>query len=200
MTRKRTLSLAKLSIATILVFMFIHCTGPKESKKSPAPTKPAEPVEKPEEVKIYDLSEVDITSIPDITSQNISVEGVKLGERTRDVDKILGAPIKTESLRDAYRAAYRNHGLYVEFNRYTGKVTAIFVNNLYKKAKGELGDLLASGKFELMKKAFGDNPVESHPEPKVTMYEYPSKGIIFIHQDQLGEGGHTLKLVEPKGN
>ncbi len=68
------------------------------------------------------LSKEDITKIPDITSRNISVEGVKLGDRTRDVDKILGDPMKTETLPRVYRSAYRNHGLYLEFDRYTGKV------------------------------------------------------------------------------
>ena len=49
----------------------------------------------------------------------------------------------------------------------------IYVNNLYKDTKGDLAELLAKGKLEFMKKAFGDNPVESHPEPKTTMYDYP---------------------------
>ncbi len=31
--------------------------------------------------------------------------------------------------------------------------------------------LMAKGKLELMKRAFGDNPVETHPEPKTTMYD-----------------------------
>jgi hypothetical protein len=73
------------------------------------------------------------------------------------------------------------------------------VNSLYKNAKGDLAELLAKGKLELLKKIFGDNPVETHPEPKITMFEYPAKGIQFIHQDQLEVGSHTLKLVEPKG-
>jgi hypothetical protein len=182
-----------------VIFCFA-CSAPKESKETTLPpANLAESQQKPAEIKIYDLSKEDITKIPDITSLNISVEGVKLGDRTRDVDKILGNPIKTETLRDVYRSSYRNHGLYLEFDRYTGKVKAIFVNNLYKDAKGDLAALLAKGKLELMKKAFGDNPVESHPEPKTTMYDYQSKGIQFIHQDQLEVGSHTLKLVEPKG-
>ena len=184
-----------------LVIISFRCSAPKESNE-PAlpPARSAESEQKPVEIKIYDLSKEDITKIPDITSRNISVEGVKLGDRTRDVDKILGNPIKTETIpRQVYRSAYRDHGLYLEFDIYTGKVKTIFVNNLYKKAKGDLAVLLANGKLELLKKAFGDNPVESHPEPKTTMFEYPSKGILFIHQDQLEVGSHTLKLVEPKG-
>jgi len=186
-----------------LVFLFVlsfGCSGLKESKEPTAPPpKPVEAQQEPVETKVYDLSKEDITKIHDITSRNISVEGVKLGDRTRDVDKILGAPIKTETLPTVYRSAYRNHGLYLEFDRFTGKVKAIFVNNLYKKASGDLAELLAKGKMEQLKKAFGDNPVESHPEPKTTLFEFPSKGVQFIHHDDLEEGNHTLKLVEPKG-
>lgn len=183
-----------------LVIFSFACSAPRESKEpTNPPAKPAESEQKPAEVKIYELSKEDITKIPNITSRNISVEGVKLGDRTRDVDKILGNPMKTETLRDVYRSSYKNHGLYLEFDRYTGKVKTIFVNTLYKNAKGDLAALLDKGKLELMKKAFGDNPIESHPEPKTTMYDYPSKGIQFIHQDQLEVGSHTLKLVEPKG-
>jgi hypothetical protein len=177
------------------------CSAPKESKEptGPAP-KPVETQPEPVETKVYDLSKEDITKIPDITSRNISVEGVKLGDRTRDVDKALGVPLKTETLPTVYRSAYRDHGLYLEFDRFTGKVKAIFVNNLYKKANGGLANLLDKGKLEQMKAAFGENPIESHPEPKTTLFDYPAKGIQLIHQDQLEVGSHTLKLVEPKSN
>jgi hypothetical protein len=183
-----------------LVIFSFSCSAPKESKEPTLPpAKPAETEQKPVEIKVHDLSKEDITKIPDITSRDISVEGVKLGDRTRDVDKILGNPMKTETLRDVYRSSYKNNSLYLEFDRNTGKVKTIFVNSLYKDAKGDLAELLAKGKLELMKKAFGDNPVESHPEPKTTLFDYPAKGIQFIHQDQLEVGSHTLKLVEPKG-
>lgn len=196
MSRKLILRLTGI----FLVVFPLACSSPKESNEpSLQPAKQLESDQKPVEVKVYDLTKEDITKIPDITSRNISVEGVKLGDRTRDVDKILGNPIKTDTLPQVYRSAYRNHGLYLEFDRYTGKVKAIYLNNLYKNIKGELAVLMAGGKLELMKRIFGDNPIESHPEPKITMYEYPSKGIQFIHQDQLEVGSHTLKLVEPKG-
>jgi hypothetical protein len=190
----------RLTGCFLMIFSFA-CSAPKESKEPTLPpVNTAVPEQKPAEIRIYDISKEDIIKIPGITSRNISVEGVKLGDRTRDVDKILGNPIKTETLPLVYRSAYRDHGLYLEFDRYTGKVKAIYVNNLYKNIKGELAVLMAGGKLELMKRAFGDNPIETHPEPKITMYEYPSKGIQFIHQDQLEVGSHTLKLVEPKGN
>src|SRR5437667_521664 len=68
------------------------------SSAQPQPVKAAELSAPVLEAKVYEVSKEDITKIPGITSRNISVEGVKLGDRTRDVDKLLGKPIKTEKL------------------------------------------------------------------------------------------------------
>jgi hypothetical protein len=148
---------------------------------------------------VYDLSKEDITKIPGITSRNISVEGVKLGDRTRDVDKLLGKPEKTESLQRHYRTAYRNHGIYVEIEKLTGKVTSLYVNtNYYKQAKGGLSDLLAHGKLDLLKQSFGENPIETQPERTTTLWSYPEKGIQFVHIKQEDTASFTLKLVPPQ--
>jgi hypothetical protein len=195
---------AIISTATLLLLgLLLSCSqSPKETSSTPsssAPNKAAAASAVTQEVTVYDISKEDITKIPGITSRNISVQGVKLGDRTRDVDKLLGNPIKTEKLPKIYRSAYLNHGIYLDFDRYTGKVTTIYINtNYYKKAKGNLSDLLAHGKLEVLQKAFGDDPVESKPEPNSTMWEYPKKGIQFIHLKQEGLASYTLKLVEPK--
>ena len=148
---------------------------------------------------VYDISNDDITAIPDITSRNISVLGVKLGDRTRDVDRLLGKPIKMESLPKLYRSAYQDHGIYVDIDRYAAKVVALYVNtNYYKKAKGNLSELLAHGSLDLLKKSFGENPVQSQPDSQTTMWAYPEKGIQFIHIEAEQTASYTLKLVEPK--
>jgi len=195
---------ATISTAALLFFgLFSSCSqSPKETSSttpSSASHKTAAASAATQEVTVYDISKEDITKIPGITSRNISVQGVKLGDRTRDVDKLLGNPIKTEKLPKIYRSAYLNHGIYLDFDRYTGKVTTIYINTYYyKKAKGNLSDLLAHGKLDVLQKAFGDNPVESKPEPNSTMWEYPKKGIQFIHLKQEGLASYTLKLVEPR--
>jgi hypothetical protein len=186
----------------VIVFLFAFCLGCSETPNTPSPAAqsasakteaPAAPV------IFYDLSKEDITKIPGITSRNISVEGVKLGDRTRDVDKLLGKPEKTESLPRYYRAAYRNHGIYVEIEKLTGKVTSLYVNtNYYKQAKGALSDLLAHGKLDLLKKSFGENPVETQPERTTTLWSYPDKGIQFVHIKQEETASFTLKLVPPR--
>lgn len=186
------------SLATILLLVFsLSCS---EAPKTPtAPAAPAAAQEPAAATTIYDLSKEDITKIPDITSRNISVEGVKLGDRTRDVDKLLGKPLKVDSLQRHYRSAYRNHGIYVEIEKVTGKVTSIYVNtNYYKQAKGGVSELLAHGKLELLKQSFGENPIESKPERTMTLWSYPDKGIQFVHIKQEDTASYTLKLVPPQ--
>ena len=186
-----------------IVFVFACCMSCSEAPKTPAPAAQPAASKTPEAPAtpetFYDLSKEDITKIAGITSRNISVEGVKLGDRTRDVDKLLGNPLKTETLQRHYRTAYRNHGIYVEIEKLTGKVTSIYVNtNYYKQAKGGLSDLLAHGKLDLLKQSFGENPIESKPERTTTLWSYPEKGIQFVHIKQEETASFTLKLVPPQ--
>jgi hypothetical protein len=194
----RTSALCRLAI----VFLLATCLSCSAPSKSPAPSDQAAktPEAPAPPVTVYDLSKDDITKIPDITSRNISVEGVKLGDRTRDVDKLLGKPEKTETLQRHYRTAYRNFGVYVEIEKNTGKVTSLYVNtNYYKKAKGALSELLAHGKLDLLKQSFGENPVETKPDRTTTLWNYPQKGIQFVHIKQEETASYTLKLVPPEG-
>ena len=184
-----------------IVLLLAICVNCSEAPKAPAPAAPAAktPEVPADSVTLYDLSKEDITKIPAITSRNISVEGVKLGDRTRDVDKLLGKPEKTEVLQRHYRTAYRNHGVYVEIEKLTGKVTSLYVNtNYYKQAKGALSDLLAHGKLDLLKQSFGESPVETKPDRITTLWSYPQKGIQFVHIKQEETASFTLKLVPPQ--
>jgi hypothetical protein len=192
------------SLLRLLVCLLpLICSSCSQPSRPPSPEtaqpEPATPVQAAAEVKVHDVTQEDITKIPGITSRNISVAGVKLGDRTRDLDKLLGKPIKTESLPKLYRTAYDNHGIYIDTDRYVGKVIAIYINtNYYKKVKGGFSDLLAHGKIELLKQSFGDNPVQSEPEKGAVMWSYPEKGIQLIYLKQQGTASYTLKLVEPQ--
>ena len=186
-----------------IVFLFACCMSCSEAPKTPAPAAQSAATKASEAAAttatFYDLSKEDITKIPGITSRNISVEGVKLGDRTRDVDKLLGKPEKTEVLQRHYRTAYRNHGVYVEIEKNTGKVTSLYVNtNYYKQAKGALSDLLAHGKLDLLKQSFGENPIETKPDRTTNLWSYPDKGIQFVHIKQEETASFTLKLVPPQ--
>jgi hypothetical protein len=188
----------------VLLFAFcLNCSQPSKPL-SPQPAQPASatsPEGPPgaEQTKVYEVTKEDITKIPGITSRNISVQGVKLGNRTREVDKLLGKPIKTDSLPKYYRTAYENYGIYLDIDRYAARVTTIYINtNYYKKVKGDLSELLAHGNLDLLRKAFGESPTESKPEPGAEMWAYSAKGIQFIHLTQQGTASYTLKLVEPE--
>jgi hypothetical protein len=184
-----------------IVLLLAICVNCSEAPKVPAPAPQAAktPEAAATPATLYDLSKEDITKIPGITSRNISVEGVKLGDRTRDVDKLWAKPEKTEVLQRHYRTAYRNHGVYVEIEKATGKVTSLYVNtNYYKQAKGSLSDLLAHGKLDLLKQSFGESPVETQPDRITTLWSYPQKGIQFVHIKQEETASFTLKLVPPQ--
>lgn len=183
----------------LTLLLLVNCSESPRTPAPPAQSSAGKSAEPAPPTTVHDLSKEDITSMPDITSRNISVEGVKLGDRTRDVDKLLGNPIKTETLPRHYRSAYRDHGIYLDFDKFTGKVTSIYINtNYYKKAKGGLSDLLAHGKLDLLKKSFGENPIESKPESNTTLWSYPEKGIQFVHIKQEETASYSLKLIEPK--
>src|SRR5437879_6347655 len=122
----------KTVFRSFLCFLILSCVGCSQpSKPAPAPVKAAAPSASAQEMKIYEVSKEDITKVPGITSRNISVEGVKLGDRTRDVDRLIGKPIKTESLPKLYRSSYENHGIYLDIDRYAGKVNTIYINTNY---------------------------------------------------------------------
>ena len=191
-------SLTSLSVLMLLVLTLSCSQSPQQPAPASSSPEGAKSTPPPQEVKLYDVSKDDITAIPDITSRNISVLGVKLGDRTRDVDRLLGKPIKMESLPKLYRSAYEDYAVYVDIDRYAAKVVALYVNtNYYKKAKGNLSELLAHGDIDLLKKCFGPDPVQSKPDVQTTMWAYPQKGIQFIHIKADQTASYTLKLVEP---
>ena len=146
MTVKSVSSLVALILLTILIGCSFSpsVTQPASSEDS----NKAGEAKSAQTAKVYDVSQEDITAIPGINSRSIAVAGVKLGDKTKDVDRLLGKPIKTESLPKLYRTAYENYGIYVDIDRYSAKVVSLYVNtNYYKKAKGNVAELLAHGSW-----------------------------------------------------
>src|SRR5437868_15179121 len=83
-----------------LILCLAGCGGGEEKKAETAPQPAAAPAPapKPEEnVPIYELTKDEITSHDGWTSRNISVLGVKLGDKTREVEKNLGNVENTRS-------------------------------------------------------------------------------------------------------
>src|SRR5262249_52427950 len=86
-----------------LILCLAGCGGEEEKKAEPAPQPAAAPAPKPEEnVPVYDVTKDEITSNEGWTSRNISVLGVKLGDKTREVEKNLGNVENTRTLPEDY--------------------------------------------------------------------------------------------------
>src|SRR5262245_65558016 len=86
-------------ISSILILSLAGCGGGEEQKQQAQPAAAAAPA-KPEEEKVpvYELTKDDITTHEGWTSRNISILGVKIGDKTRDVEKNLGAVENTRTL------------------------------------------------------------------------------------------------------
>ena len=155
----------------------------------------------PEEIKVYDLAKDDITGIPDLTSRNLSVMGVKLGDRTAEVNrnKQLGKPVATTPVGGLYRSAYQGRGIYLDIDKQSGKVIAIYVNTtVARKVKGRFRSILRRGNLELFKKMFGPEPRRLRPDLQTTSWRYPRKGVELIQTRSGDQRTYTFKLVRPR--
>ena len=195
-----------LGIAIVVVsLLFAGCTQAPES--SPAADAEAEAPEaegaapEPEEIKVYDLVKEDITQIPDLNSRNLSVMGVKLGDRTAEINqnKQLGKPLGTTPVGGLYRSAYQERGIYLDIDKQSGKVMAIYVNTtLARKVKGRFRSILRRGNLELFKKMFGPEPRRLRPDLQTTSWRYPRKGVELIQTRSGDQRTYTFKLVRPR--
>ena len=185
--------------------LFAGCTQAPEPAPvadfEPESAEAEQPAEEPEEVKVYDLLKEDITRIPDLTSRNLSVMGVKLGDRTVEVNqnKLLGKPVGTNPLGGLYRSAYQDRAIYLDFDKQTGRVIAIYVNtSLARKVKGRFRSILRRGNLELFKKMFGPEPHRIRPDLQTTSWRYRRKGVELIQTRSGDQKTYTFKLVRPR--
>ena len=201
MPGKHTLGVAFV----VALFLFAGCsqapeTPPAADAEVEAP-KAEEAAPEPEEIKVYDLVKEDITQIPDLTSRNLSVMGVKLGDRTAEVNRNtqLGKPVGTTPVGGLYRSAYQGRGIYLDIDKQSGKVVTIYVNTtLARKVKGRFRSILRRGNLELFKKMFGPEPRRLRPDLQTTSWRYPRKGVELIQTRSGEQRTYTFKLVRPR--
>src|SRR5262249_52399622 len=148
-----------LTISSILVLCLAGCGG-EEKKTESAPQSAAAPAPAPkpeEKVPVYDLTKDELTSHEGWTSRNVSVLGVKLGDRTRDVEKSLGNVENTRTLPEDYLTVYQGNGIFVYTFKLTGRARKIEVNQAFAKkiADPKLQKLLNSGDLKYMREIFG---------------------------------------------
>jgi hypothetical protein len=195
----------RVLVFTVLGMFILSLTGcgaPEETK--PAASEPAAaPAPKPaENVPIYELTKDDITSHPDWTSRNISVLGVKIGDRTRDVEKNLGAVENSRTLPEDYLTIHQNNGLFVYTFKITGKARKIEVYDTFAKkiADEKLQKLLTSGDLKTMRSILGMEegaPIEN-AEDNALEYPYDSRGFRFVKFKVQGKTVNAIRFIEAK--
>jgi hypothetical protein len=187
-----------LAVFSTLILCLAGCGGGEEKKSEPA-SQPAAaaPAPKPEEkVEIYELTKDDIMSHSGWTSKNISILGVKLGDRTREVEKNLGNVENTRTLPEDYLTVYQGNGVFVYTFKLTGRARKIEVNQAFAKkiADAKLQKLLNSGDLKYMREIFGmeeGDPVQN-ADDNATEYPYDSRGFRFV---KFKVGGKTLNAI-----
>ena len=183
-----------LVVFSTLILCLAGCGGDEEKKAEPAPAAAAP---KPEEkVVAYELTKDNIMSHDGWTSKNISILGVKLGDRTREVEKNLGNVENTRTLPEDYLTVYQGNGVFVYTYKNTGRARRIEVNQAFGKkvADAKLQKLLNSGDLKYMREIFGmeeGDPVQN-ADDNSTEYPYDSRGFRFV---KFKVGGKTLNAI-----
>jgi hypothetical protein len=187
-----------LAVFSMLILCLAGCGGEEKTTESaPQPAAAPTPPPKAEEnVPIYELTKDEITSHDGWTSRNISVMGVKLGDKTREVEKNLGNVENTRTLPEDYLTVYQGNGLFIYTFKLTGKARKIEVNQAFAKkiADPKLQKLLNTGDLKYMREIFGmeeGDPVQN-TDDNATEYPYDSRGFRFV---KFKVGGKTLNAI-----
>ena len=185
-----------LAVLSMLILCMAGCGGGEEKKAESTPQPAAAPPPPPKEEPVYDLTKDQITSHEGWTSRNISVLGVKLGDRTRDVEKNLGNVENTRTLPEDYLTVYQGNGVFVYTFKLTGKARKIEVNQAFAKkvADAKLQKLLNTGDLKYMREIFGmeeGDPVQN-ADDNSTEYAYDSRGFRFV---KFKVGSKTLNAI-----
>jgi hypothetical protein len=192
-----------LAVFSMLILCLAGCGGEEEKKAESAPQPAAAPPPKVEEnVPIYELTKDEITSHDGWTSRNISILGVKLGDKTREVEKNLGNVENTRTLAEDYLTVYQGEGIFVYTYKNTGKARKIEVNQAFAKkiADPKLQKLLTTGDLKYMRQVFGmeeGDPVQN-ADDNSTEYPYDSRGFQFVKFKVGGKTVNAIRFIELK--
>ena len=190
------------SVLGISILYLNGCGGAEDTKKAEQPAATPAPKAAEESAPIYELTKDDITSHPGWTSRNISVLGVKLGDKTRDVEKNLGAFENTRTLPDEYLTIYQGNGIFLYTHKLTGRALKIEINQAFAKkvADAKLQKLLTTGDLKTMRDVLGmeEGQAVKNTDDNATEYPYDSRGFRFVKFNVGGKTLNALRLVELK--
>jgi len=191
-----------LALASMLILSLAGCGGGEPAQQAQPAAEPAPPPKVEEKVPVYELTKDDITSHEGWTSRNVSILGVKLGDRTRDVEKELGAVENTRTLPEDYLTVHQGQGLFVYTFKITGKARKFEVNETFAKkvTDPKLKKLLTSGDMKTMREVLGmeEGDAVQNAEDNSTEYIYDSRGIRFIKYKVGGKTVNALRFSEIK--
>lgn len=206
-----------LALLSILVLSLAGCSGAEDTKQAAQPA--AAPAAKPaeEKVPVYEITKDDITSHEGWTSRNISVLGVKIGDKTKSVEEGLGkldntrTIPKTESDPGYYLTIYQGNGIFVYTAQLTGKARKMDIYDTFAKKIADekikkyftIGDMKDAKNQKTARDIFGME--EGEPVQNDTLaadlgatsaleYRYDNRGFRLI-QLKL-KGGKTLNVLE----
>lgn len=192
-----------LALVSTLVLSLAGCGGGEPAQEAkPEAAAPAAPAPPPKAEPVYELTKDDITSHPDWTSRNVSILGLKLGDKTNSFTKNLGDVENTRTLPEDYLTVHQRQGLFVYTFKITGKARKV---EIYEPFAGKIVDpkfkkLLTGGDLKYMREAFGmeEGPAVENAEDMSTEYPYPSKGFSFVKYKVGGKTINALRFTEKK--
>lgn len=188
-----------LALVSMLILALAGCGGGQENQQQAGqPAEPPPPPKPAEQVPIYEITKDDITTHPDWTSRNISVLGVKLGDRTREVEKNLGELTNTRTGAEDYITAYKDGGIVIYTFKLTGKARKIEVTQFLKGIRDEkVARLLSSGSLAAMREVLGqEEDTVQNEEESSTEYSYDSRGIRFVKYKVQGRTINAIRFTE----
>jgi len=199
------------AMLSMLILCLAGCADNQETKPAAQPA--AAPAPKPveEKVPVYEITKDDITGHEGWASRNISVLGVKLGDKTRDVEKNLGNVENTRTLADDYLTIYQSNGIFVYTFKLTGKTRKIEIFDTFAKKIADeklkklfaIGDLKDAKNLKTLRDIMGMEDSEPAQNDELaanlgatsaTEYKYDTRG---IHVVQLKlKGGKVLNVLQ----